>query len=85
MSTETTKATFGTAIEALYLAFIHACRTLMKVSLLFEETTDLCRNEVGNLDELQQIRLDATKAERAVTNAINAKIIADAEKEASKP
>lgn len=60
------KPTFGSAIEALYLMFIHACLALRKTAQAAEEVVDLARNEIGNIDEMQQIRLDLTKAERVV-------------------
>ena len=64
MSTER-KPTFGSAIEAVYLTVIHICMTFQKTAMGAEEIVDLARNEVTNVSEMQMIRLDSTKAERA--------------------
>lgn len=66
-TTKEVKPTFGAAIEALYLTVIHSCMFLMKLAQGSEEIVDLARNEVTNLNEMQGIRLDATKAERTIT------------------
>lgn len=67
MSDQPTRAkppTFGDAINAVYLTIIHSCLALQKFAMGSEECVDLVRNEIGNLDEIQQIRMDLTKAER---------------------
>ena len=68
MSTQT-KPTFGTAVQAIYLTIIHAALAIQKLAMGTEEVVDLARNEVINLDEMQQIRLDNTKADRQAQRA----------------
>ena len=67
--TTATKPTFGTAVQAIYLTIIHAALAIQKLAMGTEEVVDLARNEVTNLNEMQLIRLDSTKAERAAARA----------------
>jgi len=40
-------------------------RTFVRVAVTCEKTVKVVENEVDNVEEMQQIRLDAVKAERA--------------------
>jgi hypothetical protein len=59
------KVTFGQALSAGFSTIFHLFTAAEKAAVTVEKSIGLAENEVDNLSELQMIRLDESKAERA--------------------
>jgi hypothetical protein len=63
------QVTFGQALSSAFSAIFHMFTAAEKAAITVEATIDLAHNEVRNLDELQQMRLDESRNARAVQQA----------------
>jgi hypothetical protein len=59
------KVTFGEALASAFSAVFHVFTAAERAAITVEKSIGLAETEVDNLAELQMIRLDESKAERA--------------------
>jgi len=59
------QVTFGQALSSAFSAIFHVFTAAERAAITVEKSIGLAENEVDNLSELQMIRLDESKAERA--------------------
>ena len=58
------RVSFGQALSSAFSAIFHVFTAAEKAAITVEATIELAHNEVKNLDELQQLRLDESKHNR---------------------
>lgn len=58
-----------TTLRAIFSATVTSAEAVNELALTTKESITIARNEVQNIDEMQQIRLDQTKAERKAQQA----------------
>ena len=59
------QVTFGQALSSAFSAIFHVFTAAERAAITVEKSIGLAETEVDNLAELQMIRLDESKAERA--------------------
>ena len=72
-----------TTLSAIFGTVVAVARTTEKASLVVEKTVQLAENEVDNIDEMQQQRLDLTRHEREQQKAIFASQMSQAKRAAT--
>ena len=65
----TQNITFGQALSSFFSAIFHAFVAAEKAAVVVESSIGLAQNEVDNMSEIQQIRLDESRSLRAQNKA----------------